>query len=306
MPSPEHEALVAALSANAHGGPVSTIDEMRAAMASLAGAFAEMPYPAEVKQEAVDAGGVAAYWFVPPSPAADRAILYLHGGGYVMGSVATHRSLIARLAQATGIRCLALDYRLAPEHPFPAAIDDVRAAWRWLRGRGLTPAQIAIAGDSAGGGLTLGSLVALRDAGEPLPAAAVVLSPLADLELTGSSAHSGIDDPMVTVEVTRVMADAYLRGRGEAGARPVDIRDPRVSPIHADYKGFPPLLIEVGTREILLDDALRVAERARKAGIEVEIEIGEGLTHVWQLHPHLPEAATSVERIAGFLRAHLD
>jgi acetyl esterase/lipase len=281
---------------------------MRAAMASLAGAFEGMPYPAEVEQESVDAGGVPGFWFTPPSPAADRAILYLHGGGYVMGSVATHRSLIARLARATGIRCLALDYRLAPEHPFPAAIDDVRAAWRWLRGRGLAPEQIAIAGDSAGGGLVLGSLVALRDAGEALPAAAVVLSPLADLELTGRSAHSGIDDPMVSVDGTRVMVDAYLRGRGGvgAGARAADARDPRASPIHADYTGFPPMLIEVGTREILLDDALRVAERARKAGVEVEIEVGEGLTHVWQLHPHLPEAASSVERIAGFLRAHLD
>ncbi|MEZ4331781.1 MAG: alpha/beta hydrolase [Myxococcota bacterium] len=298
MPSPEHESLVAALLASDSGPPPTDVHAMRAAMASLAGAFASTPTPADVKIDPVDADGVPAFWFVPPDARDDRAILYLHGGGYVMGSVSTHRSLIARLARATGWRCLALDYRLAPEHPFPAAIDDVMAAHRWLQRRGIPPARIVFAGDSAGGGLVLGSLVALRDAGEALPAAAIALSPLADLELTGDSVARVTDDPLVPVDGTRLMAAAYLG----AGADP---RDPRASPIHADYRGLPPLLLEVGTREVLLDDARRVADRARAAGIPVELFVGEGLTHVWPLHPQLPEAAESIERMARFVARHV-
>lgn len=298
MPSPQHEALVSALLANRQSGPVASIAEMRASMASLAGAFEAMPSDPDVKVEPVDAGGVPGFWFTPPAAAVGRAILYLHGGGYVMGSVATHRSLISRLARATGVRCLGLDYRLAPEHPFPAAIEDVRGALRWLAAQGIPAARVVLAGDSAGGGLVLGSLVALRDAGEPLPVAAIALSPLADLELSGESARGQVDDPMVPIDGTRVMAAAYLAGGG-------DPRDPRASPIHADYHGFPPLLLEVGTREILLDDTRRVALRARKAGVAVDVFVGEGLTHVWQLHPQLPEAAASVERMAAFVARHL-
>lgn len=298
MPSPEHESLVAALLASRSDAPMTDVHAMRAAMASLAGAFEATPVPTGVSIEPVDAGGVPGFWFTPSDAREDRALLYLHGGGYVMGSVATHRSLIARLARATGVRCLGLDYRLAPEHPFPAAIEDVVAVHGWLRARGLAPERITFAGDSAGGGLVLGSLVALRDAGEPLPAAAIALSPLADLELTGASVARVGDDPLVPVEGTRRMAAAYLAGGG-------DPRDPRASPIHADFRGFPPLLIEVGTREILLDDARRVAERARRAGVEVELFVGEGLTHVWPLHPQLPEAAESIERMARFVARHL-
>lgn len=294
MPSREHEALVASLKNRPQGPPPDSVDAMRAGLASLASAFEGIPFPEGVRQEPVTTGGVPGFWFRPEYAKSDRAMLYLHGGGYVMGSVATHRSLIARLALATGLPVLALDYRLAPEHPFPAAIDDVCAAYRWLRDRGIAAARIVFAGDSAGGGLVLGSLVTLRDAGEPMPVAAVALSPLADLELSGDSARSGIDDPMVGVEDTRLMAAAYLVGGSSA-------RDPRASPIHADYTGFPPLLLEVGTREILLDDARRVAGRAGRAGVPVELFVGEGLTHVWQLHPHLPEAAESVARIARFV-----
>ena len=294
MPSSEHEALVASLKSRPAGPPPDSIDAMRAGLASLASAFEGIPLPEGVRQEPVTPGGVPGFWFRSADARSDGAMLYLHGGGYVMGSVATHRSLIARLALATGLPVLALDYRLAPEHPFPAAIDDVCTAYRWLRDRGIAAARVVFAGDSAGGGLVLGSLVALRDAGEPMPVAAVALSPLADLELSGDSARSGIDDPMVDVEQTRLMAAAYL-GSGPSA------RDPRASPIQADYKGFPPLLLEVGTREILLDDARRVAEQARRAGVPVELFVGEGLTHVWQLHPHLPEAAESVARIARFV-----
>lgn len=298
MPSQEHEALVAALLAHRQDGPVATVAEMRAAMASLAGAFEGIPMPDGVETTPVDAGGVPGVWFTPKGASGDRAILYLHGGGYVMGSVATHRSLIARLAQATGIRCLGLDYRLAPEFPFPAAIDDACAAYAWLQDRAIPPTRIGFAGDSAGGGLVLGTLVALRDAGDILPAAAVALSPLADLELSGESVRTVTNDPMVPVAGTRVMAAAYLGGRGNP-------RDPRASPIHADFRDFPPLLVEVGTREILLDDAKRVVSSARKASVPVELFVGEGLTHVWQLHPHLPEARESVDRIARFVARHV-
>jgi len=296
MPSPEHEAMVAGLDRQAHAEPTS-IEAMRAAMAEMVGYFEGLEFPADVKQEPVRAGGVPGAWFTPPDPRPAAAVLYLHGGGYVMGSIATHRSLIARLARAAGLRVLALDYRLAPEHPFPAAIEDATVAYHWLRGGGIPASGIAFAGDSAGGGLVLGTLVSLRDAGDPLPAAAVCLSPLADLELTGASARGGIDDPMVSRAGTQKMAEAYLQGQ--------DPRDPRASSIHADFKGFPPLHIEVGTREILLDDAKRVAERARRALVDVTLELGEGLTHVWQLHPHLPESGASIARIATFLRARL-
>ncbi len=298
MPSPEHEALVAALKSQPAGDPPTTIAAMREGMAALVGLFEQLAFPPDVKQEPARPAGVPGFWFTPPAPRPRSALLYLHGGGYVMGSVATHRSLIGRLARATGLRCLALDYRLAPEHPFPAGLEDACAAYRWLRAEGIPASSIVFAGDSAGGGLVLGSLVALRDAGEPLPAAAVCLSPLADLELSGGSAvRGGIDDPMVSRDGTLVMAEAYLQGS--------DARDPRASPIHADFTGLPPLLIEVGTREILLDDAKRVAERARAAGVDVRLEIGEGLTHVWPLHPHLPESAACVARIAAFVAERL-
>lgn len=298
MPSPEHEAIVESMKSQQAGGSPSTIAAMRAGMAAMVGYFEGLEFPPDVKQEPVVAAGVPGFWFTPASPRPRSAILYLHGGGYVMGSVATHRSLIGRLARACGVRCLALDYRLAPEHPFPAGIEDACAAYRWLLTEGIPASGIVIAGDSAGGGLTLGTLVALRDAGERLPAAAVCLSPLADLEQTGDSSTRGdIDDPMVSRDGTFVMAEAYLQGS--------DARDPRASPIHADFKGLPPLRIEVGTREILLDDAKRVAARARAAGVEVEVELGEGLTHVWQLHPHLTESTASIARIARFILKHL-
>ena len=298
MPSPEHEAVVDSILSQPGGPAPTSIAEMRAGLAEMVGYFQALEFPADVEQSPVEAGVVPGFWFTPKSAREDRAVLYLHGGGYVMGSVATHRSLVGRIAQAAGVRCLALDYRLAPEHPFPAAVDDACAAYRWLLAQGIPASGLVIAGDSAGGGLTLGSLVALRDAGDPFPAAAVCLSPLTDLELTGASAHADIDDPMVDRDGTRLMAEAYLQG--------ANARDPRASPLHADFTGFPPLLIEVGTREILLDDARRVAQRAREAGVEVTLEEGEALTHVWQMHPHLPESVASLERIARFIRAQLD
>jgi len=297
MPSAEHEAMIDSMKSQQSGAAPSSIEEVRAGLDSVVSYFEALDFPEDVEESAVDAGGVAGFWFSPRSAPEGSAIVYLHGGGYVMGSVATHRSLIGRLARATGLRCLALDYRLAPEHPFPAAIEDVTAVYHWLLEQGMDASKIMIAGDSAGGGLTLGCLVALRDAGEPMPAGAICLSPLADLELTGASAAGGVDDPMVEREGTLMMAEAYLQG--------TDPNEPRASPIHADFSGLPPLMIEVGTRELLLDDARRVATKAMGAGVDVTLYEADGLTHVWQMHPHLPESAESLERITHFVKKYL-
>jgi acetyl esterase/lipase len=193
---------------------------------------------------------------------------------------------------------LGVDYRLAPEHPFPAAVEDATAAYRWLVSRGTDPAHIAIAGDSAGGGLTLATLIALRDAGDPLPAAAACLSPWVDLEGVGASMTSkAAVDPFVRKEMIEFMAQQYLGGR--------DLRTPLAAPLYADLQGLPPLLIQVGTAEVLLDDATRIAERARAAGVEVSLEVWDDMIHVWQLFaPMLPEGQQAIERIGAFIRAH--
>jgi acetyl esterase/lipase len=232
-----------------------------------------------------------------PNSAPDRVLLYLHGGGYVMGSPRTHRELATRIACEAAARVLLLDYRLAPEHPFPAALEDATAAYRWLRGRGVDARSIAVAGDSAGGGLTLATLMALRDAGESLPACAVCLSPWTDLEGTGAAAQpGGADDPMVS------MSGLRDSGRLYAGER---TRDPLASPVYGDFTGLPPLLLQVGTRELLLDDSTRVAERARGAGVVVRLEVEEGAFHVWQATADLPESIDALTRIGAFVREHV-
>ena len=215
-----------------------------------------------------------------------------------MGSRRTHRELAARIAREAAARVLVLEYRLAPEHPFPAAVEDATAAYRWLRKQGIAAGSIAIAGDSAGGGLTLATLLALRDAGDALPACAVCLSPWTDLEGTGASAQpGGADDPMISV--------AALARHGQASMPRRALRNPLAAPLHGNYKGLPPLLIQVGTREILLDDSTRVADKARAAGVPVRLEIEEGAPHVWQAMPHLPEAADAVRRIGAFVRERI-
>jgi acetyl esterase/lipase len=225
-------------------------------------------------------------------------MLYLHGGGYVIGSLTTHRGLAGRLSQAAKARVLLIDYRLAPEHPFPAAVEDATAAYRWLLAHGCTPARLAIAGDSAGGGLTVATLVALRDAGQPLPAAGVCLSPWTDLEGLGESVTSKASaDPIVQKEMLLRLASCYL---GDA-----DPRTPLAAPLYADLRGLPPLLVQVGTAEILLDDALRLAERAKAAGVAVTLEAWDDMIHVWQLFaPLLPEGQQAIARIGEFVQQH--
>jgi acetyl esterase/lipase len=297
MPSEAHESMIQMLLARPQAEN-PTVEEMRAGFEQMAALF---PVAADVDCHAVEAAGRPAEWVAAPGSHPGRVVLYLHGGGYVIGSINTHRSLVARISAASGARGLAIDYRLAPEHPHPAAVEDATAAYRWLLEQGIEPARIAVAGDSAGGGLTLATLLALRDAGDPLPAAGVCLSPWTDLEGSGASAQPGaVDDPLLQYEGLVEMARHYV---GEEG----DLRDPLAAPLHGDYAGLPPLLIQVGTREILLDDSTRVAERARAAGVDVTLEPWEGLIHVWQMFGALgvPEADEAVTRIGEFVRKHL-
>ncbi len=257
------------------------------------------PMPGDVKLEPAKANGVPVEWTTAPGARDDRVLVYVHGGGYTMGSVATHRALCARLSRLGRMRVLNVAYRLAPEHPHPAAVEDAVAAVRWVYAQGIAPSRVAIGGDSAGGGLALATLLALRDAGEPLPAAAVCISPWTDLAATGESLRTKASvDPMVTEGPLRQMAAAYLGGK--------DARMPLASPLYADLRGLPPLLVQVGDAEILLDDATRLASRARDAGVDVTLEVWEEMFHVWHAFAEiLPEAQRACERIAAWLEPRL-
>ncbi|HSD11463.1 MAG TPA: alpha/beta hydrolase [Candidatus Binatia bacterium] len=293
MSQEQLQAIIQQLKAN----PLLEQPELEAVRAGFEQMAAMFPVPADVKCEPAMAGNVKAEWVTAPGAAADRAILHLHGGGYVIGSINTHRALAAGLSRAAKARVLLIGYRLAPEHPHPAAVDDAVAAYRWLLAQGLSPKRIAIAGDSAGGGLTIATLVALRDAGEKLPAAGVCLSPWVDLEGIGDSMTTKADlDPMVKKDGLVQLATLYLGGK--------DPRTPLAAPLYADLSGLPPLLILAGTWETLLDDASRIAERARKAGVDVTYEPAEGMIHVWQLFaPILDEGKQSIERIGQYVRS---
>jgi monoterpene epsilon-lactone hydrolase len=256
------------------------------------------PVAADVKCEPVNAGGVKSEWVTAPGADAGRAVLYLHGGGYVIGSINTHRDLAARISRAAKARVLLIDYRLAPEHPFPAAVEDSVAAYRWMLAQGLKPSRIAVAGDSAGGGLTVATLVAIRDAKLAVPASGVCLSPWIDLEGLGDSMKSkAAIDPMVQKEALFEMAAHYLNGQ--------DARSPLAAPLYADLAGLPALLVQVGTAETLLDDSTRLAERARKAGVKVTLEPHEDMIHVFQVFaPMLDEAQQAIDKIGEFVRAN--
>ncbi|GBD14461.1 Monoterpene epsilon-lactone hydrolase [bacterium HR25] len=254
--------------------------------------------PQDVKYEPVGAGGVRAEWVVPQEVSDDRTILYLHGGGYVLCSPHTHREMVAHLAKAARARALLIDYRLAPEHPFPAAVEDSLAAYRWLLGQGVRPQRIAIAGDSAGGGLTVATLVGLRYTGQPLPAAGVCFSPWTDLACTGETLTTKAqEDPIVQKPLVEQLAQMYLAG--------ADPKAPLASPLYADLTGLPPLLVQVGTAETLLDDSTRLVERARRAEVDVTLEVWEGMPHVWHFFvSFLPEAQQAVQKAGEFIQRH--
>jgi monoterpene epsilon-lactone hydrolase len=272
-----------------------SIEEQRAQMEVN---LTQFQLPTDVRCEPVDAGGVPAEWITIPGAVAERVICYLHGGGYVLGSINTHRELASRLSRAASARVLILDYRLAPENPFPAALDDSTAAYRWLLSIGVDPARLVIAGESAGGGLTIATLVALRDAGEPLPAAGICLSPWVDLACLGDSIVTKAEiDPVVSKENILMLAKAYL---GDT-----DPCSPLASPLYADLTGLPPLLIQVGTAECLFDDAMRLAGHARAAGVDVTLEPWDDMIHMWHMFAAiLPEGQQAIDRIGEFIRQH--
>ena len=261
--------------------------------------FGKVPCKVGARCEAIDIGGLPALKVSASNAAADRAILYLHGGGYVFGSPRSHRDLGEFLSQAAQAQVYMLDYRLAPEHPFPAAVDDATDAWRWLLAQGFQPAKLVIAGDSAGGGLALATLLSIRDHRLPMPACAVTLSPWADLECSGETMVSNAAiDPMVGKDFTRQLANLYVTAGNS-------LRDPLASPLYGELSGLPPLLIQVGERETLLDDSRRVAARAKQAGVDVSLEIEPGQIHVFQIFANrLDEAVAAIERIGAFVRKH--
>ncbi len=267
-----------------------SIAEVRAALGRET-----LPVPKDVHFEPGTEGGIAGEWVRhPQTPATAPTLLYLHGGGYVACSPRTHRQITAAYARR-GFHVFVPDYRLAPEHPFPAALEDAVAAFRGLRERGMAANRLPVSGDSAGGGLSLALLLALRDAGEPGPPAGVLFSPWTDLAATGDSIRTN----------ARREAMLYAGGSTRGGAFYLGSADPRTplaSPLYADMHGLPPLLIHVGDREILRDDSTRLAERARAAGVAVELRVWPVVPHVWQLAQHfVPEARASLDRAAAFL-----
>jgi acetyl esterase/lipase len=252
----------------------------------------------DAKCETVNAGGVPAEWVAAPGIDPGRAVLYLHGGGYAIGSLNTHRRLAYDISAASAARVLLIDYRLAPEHPFPAAVDDATKAWQWLKQQGFADSKLAIAGDSAGGGLALSTLVNLRDKRLGLPACAAALSPGVDLEgLGGSITARAAQDPMVQKDGLLWMAQMYLNG--------ADPRSPLAAPLHADLTGLPPILVQAGTAETLLDDATRLAEKLHAAGVEVRLAIWPNMLHVFPLFaPILSEGRDGCLEIGSFIRGH--
>lgn len=272
---------------------LTTPEEFRGLYSRYMGQF---PVAEDVRFEGVTADGVAAEWMIPPAASTERTVLYLHGGGYVIGAAKDYREMVPRIGRVAQARALVIDYRLAPEHPYPAAVEDAVSAYRWLLAGGARPEATVIAGDSAGGGLTVATLVALRDQGVPLPAAGVCLSPWVDMEASGDSmVTNAAADPLVQKELIAGMAQSYLQGQ--------DPRTPLAAPLHADLRGLPPLLIQVGTSETLLDDARRLAERAKAAGVDVTYETWPEMLHVWQsLASFLPEAQQAIDRIGEFIK----
>jgi monoterpene epsilon-lactone hydrolase len=248
----------------------------------------------------VSANGAAAAWIGRNSLRRDRAILLFHGGGFQMGSIETHRALAAAIAESAGCRVLSVNYRLAPEHRFPAPLEDATAAYEWLVASGYEARRIALAGDSAGGGLAVSLMLALKARGRALPAAAALMSPWTDMEASGESyATRAAADPFHQRAMIQALARAYL-GRGG------DPRDPLASPIQGDLAGLPPLLIQVGERETVLDDSRVLAVRARAAGVDARLEIWPGMFHVFQLYPELAAARAAIAAIGGHLAQHLE
>ena len=257
------------------------------------------PVADDIKLDAVQLDGLSAEWSIAPGSDASRVLVFFHGGGYCSGSILSHRRLVTEAGRAAGIRTLAVGYRLAPEHPFPAAYEDAMTCWRFLLGQGYSPENIVVGGDSAGGGLTLALITRLRDAGEALPACAWLISPWTDLTLSGETlATKDTIDPLIHKGYLNELADAYVpAGIGRA--------DPRVSPLYAHLKGLPPLLIQVGSAETLLADATRLAAAAGVADVAVTLEIWPHMIHAWQLwNAQLKPGREALSNAGTFMRRH--
>ena len=252
----------------------------------------------DIRLEPTVANGIPAEWSLAPGSDHSRVLLFFHGGGYCSGSIMSHRGMVTEAGRAAGLRTLAVAYRLAPEHPFPAAIEDARAAYRFLIEQGIPTSNIVVGGDSAGGGLTLALMIILRDAGQPLPGCGWLVSPWVDLQMTGASLDEKADiDPLISKAYLDELAAAYLAG--------TDAANPLVSPLRADLAGLPPLLVQVGSAETLLDDAVRLARRAGAADVCINIEIWPHMIHAWHLWAaQLEDGRRALASAGAFIRAH--
>jgi acetyl esterase/lipase len=258
------------------------------------------PVADDVKLTAVDVNGVSGEWSIVPGSDPSRVLMFFHGGGYCSGSIVSHRRLVTEAGRAAGVRTLAIAYRLAPEHPFPAAYDDALTAWQFLRNQNIPAAHITIGGDSAGAGLTVALISRLRDAHEELPSCAWLISPWTDLTMSGSTLSSKeAVDPLIHKQYLNELAEAYL----PAG---MDTKDPRVSPLYTDLRGFPPMLIQVGSAETLLDDATRFAAVAGAADVQITLEIWPHMIHAWPLwNAHLEPGRRALASAGAFIRENL-
>ena len=305
MPSAEYEQVVEAMRANAENLIVAdmSLEEQRVAMDE---GFV-FPLEDDLSFTSVDANGVPGEWTVLPDSDPDRRLLYVHGGGYVFGSIKSHRRLVSDICRAAGCIALSLDYRLAPEHPFPAAVDDALAGLEYIWANGPDgPAEadtVFVGGDSAGGGLMLATLIAARDRGVRQPSGGIGLSAWADLAATAEELSAfGLDDPTIPDNSVAITAS---QGWAAMYAGAADRSDPLLSPIFADYASIPPMLLQVGAVELICRDTTRVAARARAAGVEVTEEIWDDMFHVWQAFaPMLPEGQQAIDRIGEWIRAH--
>ena len=275
-------------------GESQEVRSIRKVMDGFVGVF---PVPDDVFVQPVECSGVAAEWIVPPEAEEQRTVLYFHGGCYISGSPGVVREFCSRLARASRSKVLCIDYRLAPEHKFPAALDDALDSYRWLLAQGVSSEDIAFAGESAGGGLVLATLVQCRELCVPMPACAVPISPWVDLEVCyGDSLSRNYGVDMAPFEPLLIGAEAYA-GNGNR-------RNPLASPLHADLSHLPPLLVQVGTNELLLDEAVEIANRAQRAGCEVTLQRWEDMTHVWHWYASVfPEAQEAIEEIGTWIQS---
>jgi acetyl esterase/lipase len=254
--------------------------------------------PDDLTVSPVSIEGIAAEWLRSSGAPRDKVILFCHGGGYVSGSCADHRVHAAKVVRGSGIAALLFEYRLAPEHPYPAAIEDSVTVYRWLLNQGTAASNIVMAGDSAGGGLCLATLLTLRDRGLPLPAAAVAVSPWTDLKCSGASYRTNAGVCLSPKNSWTIFSQYYVAGNDPAL--------PYISPLYGELGGLPPLLIYAGGDEILLDDAVRFAEKATRAGVDVTLQVVEGMMHCFPfLPPVIPEAKAAMKEICAFIRKHL-